>query len=132
MFFKKKKETADASAYTKAEYEAAVKKSICTGEMTFGFIRKADGHFVDIALVRNEEEMARVGISGAARSLKAGILSALKFLIAYDITTLAVIQFFNRIEIGIKKCEVVVFNPVYITSYILKLSAFSQLVLYVD
>lgn len=25
--------------------------------MTFGFIRKADGHFVDIALVRNEEEM---------------------------------------------------------------------------
>lgn len=57
MFSKKKKETADDSAYTKAEYEAAVKKSICTGEMTFGFIRKADGHFVDIALVRNEEEM---------------------------------------------------------------------------
>lgn len=71
--FKKKKETADDSAYTKAEYEAAVKKSICTGEMTFGFIRKADGHFVDIALVRNEEEMKALlpdTASGAVRSGK--------------------------------------------------------------
>ena len=55
MPFRKKKTA--SGAYLAEEYEPAVRKSICTGEMTFGFIRKADGHFVDIALVRNEEEM---------------------------------------------------------------------------
>lgn len=55
MPFKKKKTI--SGAYPAGEYEPAVRKSICTGEMTFGFIRKADSHFVDIALVRNEEEM---------------------------------------------------------------------------
>lgn len=55
MPFRKKK--AEAGSYPAGEYEPAVRKSICTGEMTFGFIRKADGRFVDIALVRNEEEM---------------------------------------------------------------------------
>ena len=60
MPFKKKKTL--CGSYPEGEYEPAVRKSICTGEMTFGFIRKTDGHFIDIALVRNEEEMKTLAV----------------------------------------------------------------------
>lgn len=36
--------------------EPAIRKSICTGEETFGFVRRADGSFMDICLLRDDRE----------------------------------------------------------------------------
>ncbi len=37
--------------------EPAVRKSICTGEMTVGFVDKATGKFRDVKLVRTQAEV---------------------------------------------------------------------------
>ncbi len=44
--------------YSSKDYSPAVLRSICTGERTFGFIRKTDGHFIGISLVRTDKELS--------------------------------------------------------------------------
>lgn len=41
-------------AYDPETQEPAVRRSICTGEMTVGFIDKASGKFHDLMMVDNE------------------------------------------------------------------------------
>ena len=43
--------------YDPAAQEPAVRKSICTGEMTVGFIDKATGRFHEYMLVRTPAEL---------------------------------------------------------------------------
>ena len=52
--FKKKKPA--AIAYDPATQQPAVRKSICTGEMTAGLVDRATGHFTD--LMRLEDQAA--------------------------------------------------------------------------
>lgn len=53
--FHRKKTVADAAKWPATEYRPAVKRSICTGEAVFGFIRRSDDSFTDICLVRDED-----------------------------------------------------------------------------
>lgn len=55
MFGKRKKETI---SWDREKLRPAVRKSICTGEATFGFVRKTDGSFLGIQLVENDEELS--------------------------------------------------------------------------
>ncbi|MBO4580617.1 MAG: aspartate dehydrogenase [Clostridiales bacterium] len=43
--------------YDPAHQEPAVRKSICTGEMTVGFVDLATGRFIDYKLVRSQSEI---------------------------------------------------------------------------
>ena len=38
-------------------FEPAVRKSICTGEMTAGFVEKETGKFRDVKLVKSQAEL---------------------------------------------------------------------------
>lgn len=55
MFGKRKKTV--RNDYPASEWKPAVKKSICTGEATFGFVSKADGRFVGLGLVRDAHDL---------------------------------------------------------------------------
>ena len=52
-------------AYDPATQQPAVRKSICTGEMTVGFIDRATGRFTDLMRVDSQKElddfMKRIG-----------------------------------------------------------------------
>ena len=50
----RKKQAAPALPYDPALQEPAVRKSICTGEMTVGFIDKQTGKFHDLMLVNRQ------------------------------------------------------------------------------
>ena len=52
LFNKKPKITYDPN-----ESEPAVRKSICTGEMTVGFVDKETGKFRDVKLVKSQAEL---------------------------------------------------------------------------
>jgi len=52
LFGKKRKITFDP-----AKQEPAVRKSICTGEMTVGFIDKETGKFQDLMRVNGQKEL---------------------------------------------------------------------------
>ena len=52
-FFSKKKPM-PAFSFDHATQEPAVRKSICTGEMTVGFIDKATGKFHDLMMVDDQ------------------------------------------------------------------------------
>lgn len=56
--FSKRKEK--VMSYDRSRLAPAIRKSICTGEETFGFIDIRDGHFTDIQLLRNGQEKAEV------------------------------------------------------------------------
>lgn len=56
--FSKRKEK--VMTYDRSRLAPAIRKSICTGEETFGFIDILDGHFTDIQLLRNGQEKAEV------------------------------------------------------------------------
>ena len=43
--------------YDPETQEPAVRKSICTGEMTVGFLDKRDGKFHELMMVRNRQEL---------------------------------------------------------------------------
>ena len=43
--------------YDPEKQEPAVRRSICTGEMTLGFVDRESGRFLDYALARNQEEL---------------------------------------------------------------------------
>ena len=43
--------------------EPAIRKSICTGEETFGCVRRADGSFMDISIEDLREERKYIKIS---------------------------------------------------------------------
>lgn len=63
-FFKKSQHT-PAFAFDPVAQEPAVRKSICTGEMTVGYIDKATGKFHDLMMVdrRGLEDFKRqVGV----------------------------------------------------------------------
>ena len=53
--------------YDPSTQEAAVRKSICTGEMTVGLIDRATGKFTDLMRVEGQKEleafMKRIGAS---------------------------------------------------------------------
>ena len=57
-FFSKRKEK--VMTYDRSRLAPAIRKSICTGEETFGFIDIRDGHFTDIQLLNDEKEKAEV------------------------------------------------------------------------
>ena len=56
--FRKRKEK--AMGYDRSRLAPAIRKSICSGEETFGFIDIRDGHFTDIQLLKDEKEKAEV------------------------------------------------------------------------
>ena len=53
--FRKKREP--SIAYDPARQQPAVRKSICTGEMTVGFIDRQTGKFVDLMRVDDQKEL---------------------------------------------------------------------------
>ena len=57
-------------AYDPDRQTPAVRKSICTGEMTVGFIDNATGRFHDAELVTSEEEVERFRRAVGADELK--------------------------------------------------------------
>ena len=56
MSFFRKKETPKIP-YDAAAQQPAVRRSICTGEMTVGFIDRESGRFQDYMLARNTQEL---------------------------------------------------------------------------
>ncbi len=54
MSFFKKKQPMPAFKLDPATQEPAVRKSICTGEMTVGYVDKATGKFHDLMMVDRE------------------------------------------------------------------------------
>lgn len=54
MSFFKKKQPLPAFTIDPAAQEPAVRKSICTGEMTVGYVDKATGKFHDLMMVDRE------------------------------------------------------------------------------
>ena len=40
-----------------AEYDAAIRSSICTGEKTAGFVDKKTGRFSDVMLIRSQKDL---------------------------------------------------------------------------
>ena len=63
--FRKKKRMPEFH-YDPRNQEPAVLRSICTGEMTIGFIDKASGRFIDLMRAEDqaalEEFMAQIGV----------------------------------------------------------------------
>ena len=59
--------------YDEAERTPAIRCSICTGEQVAGFIRKEDGKFEEVMLVRDgmdlQEFRDRYGIAGEIRKI---------------------------------------------------------------
>ena len=53
MLFHKKK---PAVSFDRSKREPAVRKSICTGEMTAGFIDKETGKFIELMKIESLEE----------------------------------------------------------------------------
>ena len=56
MFWKKKK-TEVSTAYPAERYTPVIHCSICTGEQVAGFKEKETGKFVEVMLIRNEEDL---------------------------------------------------------------------------
>ena len=56
MFFKKKIEK---KAYDKTIKKPIIKASICTGEQVAGFLDNSTGKFVDIMVIRGEDEVEK-------------------------------------------------------------------------
>lgn len=53
--FKKKK--TEPIPYDRADWQPAVRTSICTGEMTLGFIHRQSGRFREYGLARSRAEV---------------------------------------------------------------------------
>lgn len=53
----RRKPKAPAISYDPETQQPAVRKSICTGEMTAGFIDRATGRFTDIMRVDSQREL---------------------------------------------------------------------------
>lgn len=51
------KKSAGKPAYDPARQQIAVRKSICTGEMTVGFVDRQTGKFTDVMMVRDQREL---------------------------------------------------------------------------
>jgi hypothetical protein len=64
MLFGKKKRS--EPSFDPARQQPAVRKSICTGEMTGGYIDRETGRFHELELLRTQEELgqfcARLGV----------------------------------------------------------------------
>ena len=56
MFFKKKKET---NSYDKEKYNVVIHQSICTGEMVIGFEDKITKSFIEMELIKNNDDLKR-------------------------------------------------------------------------
>ena len=56
MLFRKRRPS--LPAFDPETQEAAVRKSICTGEMTVGFVEKSTGRFQELMRVNDAEELA--------------------------------------------------------------------------
>lgn len=64
ILIKKKEETTvrlfqkiKAPQYDAERYQPAIKKSICTGEATAGFLERDTGKFTEIMLIRTEKDL---------------------------------------------------------------------------
>ena len=65
--FRRKKEPV---RFDPASQEPAVRKSICTGEMTVGFLDKKTGKFQDLMTVRNQKELEAFCRDVGAKEIK--------------------------------------------------------------
>ena len=54
LFHRKKEKHLD---YDRENYVPAIRKSICTAEMTAGFRNRATGKFEDVMLIRGDEDL---------------------------------------------------------------------------
>ncbi len=70
MLFKKKKESLH---YDPAQVEPVIRASICTGEQVAGFRNLKNGHFSEVLLIRNPNDLAefkkKYGIEGEIRKI---------------------------------------------------------------
>lgn len=55
--FGKKKESAPVIEYDPEKQRAILKCSICNGEQVAGFKDKQTGHFTEVMLIRNEQDL---------------------------------------------------------------------------
>ena len=55
--FQRHKKKTPSITYDPNTQEPAVRKSICTGEMTTGFVNRANGKFTDYLLVHDQVEL---------------------------------------------------------------------------
>ena len=66
-FFRKRPD-GQKTTYSHEEMTPAIRCSICTGEQTAGFRRRADGSFQEVMLIRNEDDLRQFreqyGITG--------------------------------------------------------------------
>lgn len=51
------KKSAGKTAFDPEKQQPAVRRSICTGEMTAGFIDRQTGKFTDVMLARDQKEL---------------------------------------------------------------------------
>ena len=56
--------------YDPQTQEPAVRASICTGEMTLGFVDKATGKFHDLMLVRSQKELEEFRLACGVTELR--------------------------------------------------------------
>ncbi len=70
MLFKKKKET---MCYDPTVIEPVIRASICTGEQVAGFRDLKNGHFSEVLLIRNPNDLAefkkKYGIKGEIKKI---------------------------------------------------------------
>lgn len=57
VIFKMFRKKVKIKIYDPEQQKPVLRCSICTGEQTAGFIDKGTGHFEDIMLIRNEEDL---------------------------------------------------------------------------
>ena len=67
--FKKRPKSSDVS-WNPQTQQPAVRRSICTGEMTVGFIDRATGKFTDLMRVDDQRELDRFMESIGAKEYK--------------------------------------------------------------
>ena len=67
--FKKRPKSADVT-WNPQTQQPAVRRSICTGEMTVGFVDKATGKFTDLMRVDGQQELDRFMESIGAKEYK--------------------------------------------------------------
>ena len=67
MFFVRRKVQAE---YDPTREEPAVRKSICTGEMTVGFIDRSSGKFKELMRVKNQKELDEFCRSIGVKTIK--------------------------------------------------------------
>jgi hypothetical protein len=56
--FRRKNADVPVRSFDKTEEDAALRKSICTGEKVAGFLNKKTGHFTEVRLIRSDADLS--------------------------------------------------------------------------